>query len=121
MDITRILNFALKLWILQLEEMETSRENILDEHAKFSEQKLKQLEGENKEIKDTNDELTMEVEDLRQQMSATRRTKKGGRSRDLADPKRTGSILSDYAKPTVVQQSPGDSGKAGILSILVKW
>ena len=84
----------------------------MDEQAKFSDQKFQQLEGENTELKDKNDELTMEVEELKQHLSSNRRLKKGIRDRNTTDPKRTGSVLSDYAKPHMVpNQNDSVSGQ----------
>ena len=66
------------------------------------------------ELKDKNDELTMEVEQMRQLLQSARRhllTGAGGRSEDgESGPQlqRSGSILSDYTKP-VVQKRRGDS------------
>ena len=66
------------------------------------------------ELKDKNDELTMEVEQMRQLLQSARRyllTGAGGRSEDgESGPQlqRSGSILSDYTKP-VVQKLRGDS------------
>ena len=52
-------------------------------------------------MKDRNDELTVEVEDLKHQLSSTRRQKRASRSNNADNaPSRQGSLLSDYVKPS---------------------
>ena len=56
------------------------------------------------ELRDRNDELTMEVEALKQQVASHQRKGRGGKDKESKIPVRHGSVLSDYQKPTVVNR-----------------
>ena len=92
---------------LRLEELETSQAAIAEEQSRWQTDRVQQLETERTDLKDKNDELTIQVEELRQQLaSATRRKSRGTRPRDASPaPGRTGSVLSDYQRPVLVRRS----------------
>ncbi|KAK3610897.1 hypothetical protein CHS0354_017499 [Potamilus streckersoni] len=70
---------------------------------KFTQEKIERLEQENKDLKDHNDELTVELENLKQQTSPARKPPTNHPSSpDLSHtPAREGSVLSDYIKPYI--------------------
>ena len=93
----------------KLEEIESTRDQIINEHQQFAKQKIEYLEVENKELKDKNDEITMEVEELKQQLVGKRHRR--SRTLDARLPNRTGSIMSDYSKPLIAKQTCDTSGE----------
>ncbi|KAL3873034.1 hypothetical protein ACJMK2_036196 [Sinanodonta woodiana] len=70
---------------------------------KFTQEKIERLEQENKDLKDHNDELTAELENVKQQTSPARKppTHQPSSSDLSRTPAREGSVLSDYIKPYI--------------------
>ncbi|WAR18242.1 NINL-like protein [Mya arenaria] len=72
------------------------------EEQQFTQEKLQRLEMENKDLKDHNDELTVELESMKQHITPGRPDPGDG---NLGIPiRKDGSIMSDYIKPIVVQK-----------------
>ena len=75
------------------------------------------------ELKDKNDELTMEVEHMRQQLHSVRRRLLSGGSGQCPEgaagqqPQRSGSVLSDYTRPVIESRRP--DSVSGIAVIVV--
>ena len=91
---------------LRLEELESTQAQIAEEQSRWQNDRLNQLETERNELKDKNDELTMETEELRQQLASSRRKSRTSRTQDPAGtPNRTGSVLSDYQRPSLLRRS----------------
>ena len=90
---------------VRLEDLESSQAKMVDEQSKWQTARLDQLESNSNELKDKNDELTMEVEELRQQLAITRRRGRLSRGQDPTTPHRNGSVLSDYQKPMILRRS----------------
>lgn len=88
----------------RLEELESSQAQIADEQSKWMSERVSQLEAERNGLKDKNDELTMEVEELREQVSTTRKKSRAKRPYEAGSPSRSGSLLSDYQKPMVMRR-----------------
>ena len=93
----------------QLEEIEATRDDTINEHRKLTRQRIEHLEAENKELKDKNDEITMEVEELKQQLEGKRPRR--SRTVDARLPSRTGSAMSDYSKPIMTKSNSVSSGE----------
>lgn len=89
------------LSFLQLAEYETKGVLLSPEEQMFAWKKLEQIEVENKELRDKNDELTAEVEGLKQQ-AVRRRSLPTQRSIPEVSkiPIREGTPLSEYVKHT---------------------
>ena len=86
----------------KLEEMESTRDDLINENREFADQKIELLEAENKELKDKNDEVTVEVEELKQQLVGKKQRR--SRTTNARFPNRSGSVLSDYSKPVIPKQ-----------------
>ncbi|XP_067933774.1 ninein-like protein [Watersipora subatra] len=78
---------ALNEMKIKMEERETHRTQLTDTQHRFTEQKILSLENENKALRDREDELVLELEEVKTKKSAG---KKEGRM------SRRGSLLSDY-------------------------
>ena len=87
----------------QLEEIEATRDDTINEHRMLTRQRIDHLETENKELKDKNDEIIMEVEELRQQLEGKRPRR--ARTVDARLPSRTGSTMSNYSKPVMTKSN----------------
>ena len=87
----------------QLEEIEATRDDAINEHRMLTRQRIVHLEAENKELKDKNDEIIMEVEELKQQLEGKRPRR--SRTVDARLPSRTGSTMSNYSKPVMTKSN----------------
>ncbi|XP_077998708.1 uncharacterized protein LOC144451668 isoform X3 [Glandiceps talaboti] len=106
----------------RLAEMEAQEDHINEKHVQFYQQNLKEYQEQNRYLRDENDELLQQIQLLQQQLSERKLRRRGSRSRDLNQPNRNGSVLSDYAKPVVIRrrdtmsssedQSEGDDASA---------
>ena len=91
----------------QLEEIEATRDDTINEHRKLTSQRIEHLEAENKELKDKNDEITMEVEEFKQQLEGKRPRR--SRTVDARLPSRAGSAMSE--KPVMTKSNSVSSGE----------
>lgn len=76
----------------KIADLESGQTLLNDEHCQKIVHELESMQKQNKELKDSNDELTLELETLRQQQGASRTSAHGKRHR------RSGSWVSDYSR-----------------------
>ncbi|XP_077537201.1 uncharacterized protein LOC144149486 isoform X2 [Haemaphysalis longicornis] len=76
----------------KIADLESGQTLLNDEHCQKIFHELESMQKQNKELKDSNDELTLELETLRQQQGASRTSAHGKRHR------RSGSWVSDYSR-----------------------
>ncbi|XP_070571058.1 ninein-like protein isoform X2 [Ptychodera flava] len=88
----------------RLAEFEAQEDHINEKQVQFYQQNLKEYQEQNRGLRDENDELLQQIQILQQQLSERKLRRRGSRSRDLSTPNRKGSVLSDYAKPTVIRR-----------------
>ncbi|XP_078589733.1 ninein-like protein isoform X13 [Branchiostoma floridae x Branchiostoma japonicum] len=85
---------------LRLADIESRRDSLKMQQEVDIVQHIKDLEAINRELRDKNDELVLEIEELRSQLTGRHVRRRGNKDKVG----RTGSILSDYQKPTVVRR-----------------
>lgn len=74
-------------------DLESGQAFLNDEHCQKIFHELESTQKQNKELKDCNDELSLELETLRQQLAASSRSAHSKRHR------RSGSWVADYSRP----------------------
>ncbi|XP_077522818.1 blastoderm-specific gene 25D isoform X3 [Amblyomma americanum] len=79
----------------KIADLESGQTFLNDEHCQKILQDLDVLRKQNKELKDSNDELTLELETLRQQQSASSGSRSSGHGKRH---RRSGSWVSDYSR-----------------------
>ncbi|CAH1262705.1 NINL [Branchiostoma lanceolatum] len=85
---------------LRFADIESRRDSLKMQQEVDIVQHIKDLEAINRELRDKNDELVLEIEELRSQLTGRHVRRRGNKDKVG----RTGSILSDYQKPTVVRR-----------------
>ncbi|XP_070377938.1 ninein-like protein isoform X8 [Dermacentor albipictus] len=96
----------------KIADLESGQTFLNDEHYQKILQELEAMRKQNKELKDSNDELTLELETLRQQLNS------GSGSRSSAHGKRhrrSGSWVSDYSRQGGLKRRGSEASSSGIL------
>ncbi|XP_072182310.1 uncharacterized protein [Diadema setosum] len=94
----------------RLADLETSRDGVSKQQADYYEQNIRDLQELTRTLQDRADELTQENELLKHQASERKVRRKG--SKLQSQPRRGGSVLSDYTnRPNVIKRHQNSSSE----------